>query len=240
MIEKLYFIIIGLFILGAGLMAIINAKNPNVNKKNNWIKYATYFLIVNLVLSCAAFYHEWFIYISIAIIVLGIYEIISVMLKSKRYKIGLITFFIFLFLSYTLIEFSFLQRDWLLMTVFTIFIFDAFSQITGQLFGKTKILPVISPNKTLEGMIGGFVFGMISAVSIRNEVGIGILEAILIGFGISLFAFTGDLLASYSKRKFGIKDFGKILPGHGGILDRFDSLVFTSFLFLILKVIEYL
>jgi len=239
MIEKLYIIIVGLFILGAILMAIINRTNPRVNKKQNWIKYAVYFLIVNIVLSCAAFYSEAFIVISIAIMAGGMYELVNNTYRTQKMKLGLLSLFIFLILSFTLVEFSFLPKEWLIYSVFVVFIFDSFSQIVGQLVGRTKITK-ISPNKTLEGMIGGFFFGTLSAVLLRNEVNISLTDAIIIGFGISLFAFSGDLLASLCKRKFGIKDFGKILPGHGGILDRFDSLVFASLFLFILTVMNYI
>ena len=240
MIERLYSIIIGLFIIGAILMFIINAVNPRVNKRNNWIKYGTYFVIVNLVLSCAAFYNEYFIFLASLIILIGFYEIINLMLKTKKKRIGIYSLLVFLILSYTLIELSLLENTWLLLCVFTVFIFDAFSQIFGQLFGKLRIVPKISPNKTAAGVFGGFIFAMISAYSFRNEVEIPALQAIFIGFGIAVFAFTGDLLASFSKRKFGVKDFSSTLPGHGGILDRFDSLVFTSLFFFILKLSSFL
>ena len=240
MIEKLYYIIIGLFMLGAILMALINHLNPRVNKRKNWIKYATYFFVVNVVLSTAAFFSSAFIYLSAIIILFGIYEILSNTFKLKKFRHGLLSLIVFLLLAYTLIEFSFLPKEWILYTVFTVFIFDAFSQIVGQLFGKRKILPVISPNKTLEGLLGGVFFGVLSAFLLRQEVSISGIQSIFLGLGISSFAFTGDLMASYSKRKFGIKDFGRLLPATGGFLDRFDSLLFTSLFLYFLMLINFL
>ncbi len=109
----------------------------------------------------------------------------------------------------------------ILFAYFIVVVFDGFSQVIGELLGKRKMLPRISPSKTWEGFIGGviaamiagfFVFGMKSPEKTFSEI-------ILIVFS----AFAGDVLASWYKRQCGIKDFSNLLPGHGGVLDRFDS-----------------
>jgi phosphatidate cytidylyltransferase len=107
-------------------------------------------------------------------------------------------------------------------------VFDAFSQLTGQLFGKTKLVPTISPNKTWEGLIGGLASAILISMLFSSLIALPILKTMALGLVISLFAFCGDLLASISKRKFGIKDFSNLLPGQGGFVDRFDSLIFAS------------
>lgn len=106
---------------------------------------------------------------------------------------------------------------------------DTFAYFTGKLFGKHKLYPEVSPNKTIEGAIGGVVGCTIISLLYFNYLGINKFFYIII-FSIcaSIFSMVGDLSASKIKREFKIKDFGKFLPGHGGILDRFDSAIFVA------------
>lgn len=105
---------------------------------------------------------------------------------------------------------------------------DTFAYFVGITFGRHKFCSV-SPKKSWEGAVGGFV----GSVAVVVAIGQGILfmptwQAMLIGLVIAFFAPVGDLVESVLKREFAVKDSGKILPGHGGILDRFDSLLFTA------------
>tara|TARA_B100000212_G_scaffold83256_1_gene60213 strand:+ start:940 stop:1461 length:522 start_codon:yes stop_codon:yes gene_type:complete len=101
-------------------------------------------------------------------------------------------------------------------------IFDTFAYIVGSNFGKTKIAKKTSPKKTYEGLFGGILFsGLYSyLICVIFNINFLIIVCFIIG---SIFALIGDLFISHYKRKIGIKDTGKILPGHGGILDRIDS-----------------
>lgn len=109
---------------------------------------------------------------------------------------------------------------------------DSCALITGLLFGKHKLLPSVSPKKTIEGAIGGVVFCVVAfmlyakllEVIFDYQIKSYILIAVC-GLICSLVAIIGDLLFSAVKRASGIKDFGRLMPGHGGVLDRFDSLV---------------
>ncbi len=121
-----------------------------------------------------------------------------------------------------------------LITVMT----DTYAYITGRLIGKHKLLESISPNKTLEGMIGGTVFGvLISTVfyTVVIDPSINIFIILGISLFLSILGQFGDLCFSAIKRYFGVKDFSNIMPGHGGILDRFDSIIFVllGFMFFI-------
>lgn len=113
---------------------------------------------------------------------------------------------------------------------------DSGAQLGGMAFGKTKMSPNISPKKTVEGAVSGIVFSMIlNAVAImlynyiasapmsRTQATVLMISAPFISF----LSMMGDLSASVLKRNFGVKDFGKIFPGHGGVMDRFDSSLFT-------------
>lgn len=115
---------------------------------------------------------------------------------------------------------------------------DSYAYIIGSLIGKHKLLEDISPNKTLEGMIAGTIFGVIIATSFYMTVINPSANIWLIAFMslfLSLVGQLGDLVFSAIKRYFGKKDFSNIMPGHGGILDRLDSIIFVvlGFIFFI-------
>ena len=97
----------------------------------------------------------------------------------------------------------------------------------GTKLGKHKLAPVISPNKTIEGSIGGAVFSVLSAEVIGLYLGLNWITAFFAGIICTVFAQIGDLCESLLKRDAGVKDSGTSLPGHGGFLDRTDSFVFT-------------
>lgn len=104
--------------------------------------------------------------------------------------------------------------------------FDAFSQFFGQLIGRHALWPAVSPNKTIEGSLGGLAVCLLSSQFLFG--------AVWPGFLIAASALAGDLLASFVKRRCGIKDFSKLLPGQGGVLDRFDSFIVSSVFYLII------
>lgn len=106
--------------------------------------------------------------------------------------------------------------------------FDGFSQVIGQLFGRIKLCPKISPNKTIEGFLGGlFLCIFLSTILCKILPADGVMNSVFIGAYIGLTGLIGDLAASWIKRWMGIKDFSRLLPGHGGILDRFDGFLFS-------------
>ena len=115
---------------------------------------------------------------------------------------------------------------------------DSFAYFSGRLFGKHKLIPAVSPKKTVEGAIGGVVFCVISMVvfgiiivKFFNPTGNMTANYLILavsGIFISIVSQIGDLIMSVIKRRFGIKDYGWIFPGHGGILDRFDSVLAVS------------
>lgn len=106
---------------------------------------------------------------------------------------------------------------------------DTFAYLVGKNFGKTKLLPRVSPKKTIEGFIGGMFFTVISGILLAKfYIDANILYIwIIIAIIVSVFSTLGDLIESKFKRIAGIKDSGKIIPGHGGILDRLDSIIFV-------------
>jgi len=111
---------------------------------------------------------------------------------------------------------------------------DTCAYCVGRLFGRHKMAPVLSPKKTVEGAIGGVagsvvLCGALAVIAARllHEAP-HIAEFMIIGFFGSLISMVGDLAASAIKRNHGIKDYSHLIPGHGGIMDRFDSVIFTA------------
>ncbi len=118
---------------------------------------------------------------------------------------------------------------------------DTFAYLVGKNFGKNKLMPSVSPNKTIEGLIGGAVGAILTACVIWYFVNfISITSWITLAFIIVIFGSIGDLIQSRVKRIAGVKDSGVIMPGHGGIYDRLDSLIFTApFVYLYLNLVCY-
>jgi phosphatidate cytidylyltransferase len=122
-------------------------------------------------------------------------------------------------------------RGLLLFIVFITEINDVFQFTWGKIFGKHKIIPKISPNKTWEGFIGGLLTTVLIGYFLRFLTPMNEWEAIIITFIVACFGFVGDVVISAVKRDIGIKDTGSSIPGHGGILDRIDSLSMTAPIF---------
>ena len=117
---------------------------------------------------------------------------------------------------------------------------DTFAYLGGKFFGKTKLLERVSPNKTIEGsLIGLIVSTSVASIFylyiINPSANVGIV--VLICFILSIVGQVGDLVFSSIKREFEIKDYSNIIPGHGGMFDRFDSIAFVSLFYIIIKLL---
>lgn len=120
----------------------------------------------------------------------------------------------------------------LIMIIVTAFGTDIFAYFTGYFFGKHKLIPAVSPKKTVEGALGGTLIAAAAFVGcgmayahLYGTVRPHILAMFVCGAILSVISQLGDLIASYVKRNSGIKDYGNLFPGHGGVLDRFDSVI---------------
>lgn len=118
------------------------------------------------------------------------------------------------------------------LALFIVWSTDIGAYFIGKNFGKNKLLPAVSPNKTIEGSLGGILCAVLVALIMyflynKELPDLGYLKLILFTIIFSIVGQIGDLVESSIKRHFGVKDSGKLLPGHGGILDRFDSLIFV-------------
>lgn len=164
------------------------------------------------------------------------------MASQKRLKVEQLggAFFIAAFVPMFLSAFVRLRgtEDWrfvILLPMVVAFCSDIFALFAGMFFGKHKLAPQLSPKKTVEGAIGGAVAAPVCAMLyglIFRFFVPGIMPSYLVlalyGFLGSIISQLGDLSFSFIKREFGIKDYSNLLPGHGGILDRFDSVIFCA------------
>lgn len=171
------------------------------------------------------------------ILLLGmIFLFIFMICNPKSFDLGQMSF---LFVGSVYIGFGFsfmLELIWkdnglffTLLIILVIWATDTGAYFVGKNFGKRKLWPAISPNKTLEGSLGGVILAVVITLvfSLFIPSKLPLLQILLLSIAISIIGQIGDLVESSWKRSTGVKDSGRILPGHGGILDRFDSLLFS-------------
>ncbi|WP_296826258.1 phosphatidate cytidylyltransferase [uncultured Megasphaera sp.] len=119
-------------------------------------------------------------------------------------------------------------RFFVFLLIFSTWASDTAAFAVGKMMGKVKLCPSISPGKTREGAIGGFIGTLVVAIVFSLIFKFSLLHALALGIIIGVMAPLGDLAESILKRVSGVKDSGNIIPGHGGVLDRFDSLLFAA------------
>ncbi len=207
-------------------------------KANRWV--AAVGMINSALILWGAYHHAAQLYIILSII---LYLILSVYLHpevhyEKLYSSAFATYFITLFL----LPLMQIRSDYGIEAVLLVFLFswmtDTGAYFAGRFFGKHKLIPSVSPKKTVEGAIGGVVVAILSAWlyfwilehfrSMESIAGIRYQKLMILGVIASIMSQFGDLAASVIKRDCGVKDFGSILPGHGGVLDRFDSVIVVT------------
>ena len=207
-------------------------------KANRWV--ASVGMINSALILWGAYHHAAQLYIILSII---LYLILSVYLHpevhyEKLYSSAFATYFITLFL----LPLMQIRSDYGIEAVLLVFLFswmtDTGAYFAGRFFGKHKLIPSVSPKKTVEGAIGGVVVAILSAWlyfwilehfrSMESIAGIRYQKLMILGVIASIMSQFGDLAASVIKRDCGVKDFGSILPGHGGVLDRFDSVIVVT------------
>jgi len=145
----------------------------------------------------------------------------------KKYKLFPIIYILISIIFFFTIDFN--DEEFIIFNIyiFIIITFDIFSYLIGKIIGKNQLIK-ISPNKTIEGFFGGFILSFISTIFIliflNNSLNLNTIFFILI---IILSSFTGDIIESYFKRKNNLKNSSNLIPGHGGVFDRFDSFLFS-------------
>jgi len=121
-------------------------------------------------------------------------------------------------------------RDWVLLALFSTFAVDTTAYFIGRAWGRHKMAPTVSPGKTWEGAVGGLMGAIVAVIvlALLLDIDISYSKMVILGVLIAVFAQLGDLAESKLKRSMGVKEAGNLIPGHGGILDRLDSIVFTG------------
>ena len=134
----------------------------------------------------------------------------------------------FLYVLSPLLLVHFIKTELVLLLFILTWTFDTFAYLVGIKFGKHKIIPTVSPKKSWEGFVGGFIFTIIAAYLTVNYFSeIALNQAIVISLFLPFTATLGDFIESHYKREAGVKDSGNFIPGHGGMLDRMDAFMIT-------------
>jgi phosphatidate cytidylyltransferase len=218
-ITSVYFLVGGLGIF------FINRKKGGSGER--WMKFFVYALIVfgveNAIVSV-----QPFPYLCAAILLAGFNEVIYVWrwYEKRRMETLLYALLVFAAAGYAFFEFSGLTDNLMQLFLYLVVLtFDGFSQVCGQLMGRTRFTGKVSPNKTLEGTLGGLVMALATTYILRDQFNMGLAYMLGLTAVICCIALAGDLLASWYKRLHHAKDFSRLIPGHGGVLDRFDSFI---------------
>ncbi len=136
----------------------------------------------------------------------------------------------FLFPHFVLIHRGSQGVQWVFWLLLVVFLSDTAAYVTGMALGKRKLYPQVSPGKTVEGAIGALLISVLAGTLGARFLlpNLTWFEAVLLSLVVGLLAQVGDLVESWIKRVFSVKDSGRLLPGHGGLLDRLDSLIFPA------------
>lgn len=228
-----------LFLFSLLPVFLIGRKRTPAERKTLWIKYFVYIFLVAGVLLAITF--GWSKLLFSLLLLIGFGEMVHAVVRGKN-KASVLSVII-AFVLYGIVGLAFLwlireSRHILIILYTCIVVFDGISQISGQLFGKRKIAPNISPAKTWEGFFGGML--ILVPTLFYLEPGSSLLQALIAAVLIAFVALAGDLLASKFKRICGIKDFSRLIPGHGGVLDRFDSFIAVGAVWTLLQLAMFL
>jgi len=202
----------------------------NPNTRNLFVRTASG--IVYVALMVAAVFTPWVaVPLALFFITVGLYEFYKLCKNPKLYPVGPI----WIAIPLCILFFLWIPKQPVLVLAFLILIWmsDTAAYVFGSLFGKHKLAPNISPGKTWEGFLCSCVFTVGLAVGLSyipyfQQSGLQMWQWIVLSLIIQVFGLMGDLTESLFKRKAGVKDSGNIIPGHGGVLDRVDSILFAT------------
>jgi phosphatidate cytidylyltransferase len=222
--------------LGAGAMALANRRLEPAQARQRWFKYGTYVLVIATEVGLAA--AGLLVLLALPVALGGAWELFQVLPGSSSRRLPWLVGPLYLGLAAGLLLFTLRLPVALQVAVAVqVLVFDGFSQVTGQLLGRHALVPRLSPAKTREGLLGGLVACLAIAQLLRPLMDLGAAAALAVGAFTAVLALAGDIAASAVKRRCGVKDFSALIPGHGGVLDRFDSLLAASTGWVLLVVI---
>lgn len=204
----------------------ILTKKEEKDSKQLVVKWIVYLTVVSTVLISVIY--DCFNYFFITIYILGFYELLKLVLEIRKKMFLLLFYVLMVYFSFSF--FANVTKENLMLILISVFLFDGYSQMFGRLFGKTK-LTKISPNKTREGFTLALVVLLFHHLLWAFYKNLELINVFLLSVIFSVVCLIGDLFFSYLKRISNIKDFSILIPGHGGVLDRFDALIFVGFVF---------
>jgi phosphatidate cytidylyltransferase len=224
-LNRVYTLVAISFALGGVLYAYaLRDETPDARRKG-WVKYLVYFAIVNAILLCRFAGNAALAAVVALIGLAGAAEIARtrhVATRSGRAQAAVWSVYGPLAVLATVGTWV-SPPDRVIFVFAVVAAFDGACEVSGRLFGRTKLSPMVSPNKTVEGLAGGLFVAAIVAIYLADLATLTPVTAVVAGSVVSVVALAGDLSASWIKRRAGIKDFGGLIPGHGGALDRFDG-----------------
>lgn len=230
-----------LFVLGVALLSFYEFSQLVKNKSSNPV---TFFGIAAVALLILNQYFNWIDFFRLTLILSAVMLFAELYHKkdSSILNLGgmfLGVFYLGLFSAsllsirelYAYSDFLYDQGGFLIISLFvTIWICDSAAFFLGTAFGKHKLFPRISPNKSWEGAVAGFIFAVLTMTAAHFIIldFLSLTESIILGAIIGIVGQVGDLIESLIKRDAEVKDSSSLIPGHGGVFDRFDSLLFSS------------
>ena len=226
MMRVLPDVVASYFVLGAAGIGLYGQRLQRIEQHELWMKYLVYLFLVGAAIVLAHF--SLFLAFAYVVAAGGFIETVEAGILHHASSGSF--FAIASIVIYSLLCAGFLtfarMRSATILYVFTIVcVSDGLSQLCGQLFGRTFCFGALSPRKTLEGVAGGLIFAIVTGCVLCGVVSVSPWYGGIAGLHVFTLAFCGDLLGSACKRRYGLKDFSRILPWHGSLPDRYNSVI---------------
>jgi phosphatidate cytidylyltransferase len=213
-------------VLGAILLGLSGSRATPGTMPQRWLKLGVFFLIVHVVLGVAALGRPWTTLLLAAITAAGSAELWRAWRRMSAPKPALVWPAYITVCAVVLVVSTRLTGATFAFFFIVTAACDGFSQVVGQLVGRRRLAPRISPAKTVEGLLGGLVAALAVAAALRLILlPLPVYQVLALALATGLAGLAGDLAASWVKRRASLKDYSAALPGQGGFLDRFDSLL---------------